>query len=299
MNGDELYFSAAGLGYRYGRGTRWETPALAGVSMQVKRGEMVGLIGPTGSGKSTLLQHLCGLVRPQTGTVVVNGLDLSEPDLDLRVVRRSVGMVFQQPEDQLFERYVGDDVAFGPRNAGLARAEVRERVTQAMNAVNLPFDAFKDRLTLTLSGGERRRAAIAGVLGMQPEALLLDEPTAGLDPAGREELLSLVEAWHAERNLTVVVSSHNMDDVARLASQVFVLDRGRIAFEGATRDVFRQAERLGALGLEPPAATRILRALEPAGLRIEEPALTVEEAADLIVAALSEVPSVQQEASRG
>jgi energy-coupling factor transporter ATPase len=270
------------LSYHYFRGTPLEVEALSGITLEIARGEVVGIIGATGSGKSTLLQHLCGLLRPQSGRVRVAGLELSDPSTDLRAVRRRVGMVFQSPEDQLFERYVGDDVAFGPKNLGLPRDQVRERVRRAMEAVGLGFDAFKDRLTVTLSGGEQRKAALAGILALEPDALLLDEPTAGLDPVSREELLALLRRWHVERGATLVVSSHNMDDIAYLAGRVYVLDLGRVALSGSTREVFSGNGRLQRLGLEPPGATAVAQALAAVGLPIDLSVLTLDEAADAI-----------------
>ena len=278
------FFQVEGLSHAYGRNTPLEQPSLAGITLHVERAEIVGLIGPTGSGKSTLLQHLCGLIRPQTGRVRIDGVDPADPAVDLRDIRRRVGMVFQSPEDQLFERYAGDDVAFGPRNQGLDRPAVRERVRDAMESVGLPFDAFKDRLTLTLSGGERRKAALAGVLAMAPEALLLDEPTAGLDPAGRRDLLDLLMRLRTERSMTMVVSSHNMDDLAELAGRIYVLRDGRTVLDGTTRDIFAQGEPLRALGLDVPAVTQIIDALWAAGIPVERGALTLEEATRAVAA---------------
>jgi energy-coupling factor transport system ATP-binding protein len=278
------FLSVEHLSYSYQHGTPLETPALHDVSLHVARGEIVGLIGATGSGKSTLLQHLCGLLHPQHGHIWVDGRDLADPQTDLRVIRQRVGLVFQSPEDQLFERYVGDDVAFGPRNLGLERPVVRERVRAALESVGLDFTAFKDRLTLTLSGGERRRVALAGVLALAPEALLLDEPTAGLDPAGRAELLDLLHRWRRDRQLTIVLSSHNMDDLAALADRIYVLDQGRNALDGPVRAVFAQGEWLRALGLDVPAMTGMLSALAAAGLPVPQDALSIDEAADAIAA---------------
>ena len=277
------FFQVQNLSHAYGRNTPFETRSLSAVSLQVEREEIVGLIGPTGSGKSTLLQHLCGLLRPQGGRVWVAGSDLADPEIDVRSIRQRVGMVFQLPEDQLFARYVGDDVAFGPRNQGLERSAIRERVRSALDAVGLPFAAFKDRLTLTLSGGERRKVAIAGVLAMSPDALLLDEPTAGLDPAGRRELLDLLKRCHAEQGMTMIVSSHNMDDLAELTSRIYVLHNGRIALEGTTRDIFAHAQPLRELGLEVPAVTQIIDTLCAAGIPLERGALTLEEAGEAIL----------------
>jgi energy-coupling factor transporter ATPase len=282
MTRNDAFFVACDLSHSYGRGTPLEVPSLNGVSLEVARGEIVGIIGPTGSGKSTLLQHLCGLMRPESGDVWVDGFDLANPDMDPMEIRRRVGMVFQLPEDQLFERYVGDDVAFGPRNQGLDRATIRERVRVALESVGLPFDEFKDRVTLALSGGERRKVALAGVLAMAPEALLLDEPTAGLDPRGRAELLALLKKWHEERDLTIVLSSHNMDDLANLAYRVYVISEGRNVLSGTTREVFAQTSALLELGLGIPSMTAIVSALAAEGLPVRKDVLTLEEAVETI-----------------
>jgi energy-coupling factor transporter ATPase len=282
MNQADTFFLVRNLTHAYGRGTPLEVPSLTDVSLEVKRGDIVGVIGPTGSGKSTLLQHLCGLIRPQTGQVQVNGVNLADPEIDLREIRHRVGMVFQLPEDQLFERYVGDDVAFGPRNQGLDRETIRERVRAALESVGLPFEDFKDRITVALSGGERRKVALAGVLAMTPEALLLDEPTAGLDPRGRRELLTLLKRWHTERDLTIIISSHNMDDLACLAHRVYVIDEGRNALDGTTREVFAQAFLLRELGLEIPSMTAITTALSDAGLPVKRDVLSLDEAVEAI-----------------
>ena len=267
------------LHHTYLRSTPMERVSLRGVDMVIESGEIVGLIGPTGSGKSTLLQHLNGLLRPQRGEVWVAGQSLTDPHTDLRRVRHWVGLLFQNPEDQLFERYAGDDVAFGPRNLGLGREEVRERVRWAMEAVGLDFMTFKDRLTVTLSHGERRRLGLAGVLALEPDVLALDEPTAGLDPQGREELLHYLMRWHAERGRTILLVSHTMEDLAQLADRIYILVAGRIVLEGTPRQVFSQAELLADLGLGVPAPTRVMRQLRARGLPVRADCLTVEEAA--------------------
>lgn len=270
------------LHHTYLHGTPMETVSLRGVDMVIERGEVVGLIGPTGSGKSTLLQHLNGLLRPQRGEVWVEGQPLGDPRTDLRRVRQRVGLLFQNPEDQLFERYAGDDVAFGPRNLGLDRDEVRRRVCWAMETVGLDFMAFKDRLTVTLSQGEQRRLALAGVLALKPDALALDEPTAGLDPRGREELLDYLMRWRAERDGTIVLASHTMEDLARLADRIYVLVEGRIVLEGTPRQFFTRVEELVGLGLGVPAATAVMWELRKRGLPVQTGRLTVEEAAEEI-----------------
>lgn len=279
---NDAFFLVRDLSHVYGQGSPLEVPSLNGVSLEVARREIVGIIGPTGSGKSTLLQHLCGLMRPTSGDVWVDGFDLTDPKTDPKVVRGRVGMVFQLPEDQLFERYVGDDIAFGPRNQGLDRATVRERVRVALESVGLPFEEFRDRITLTLSGGERRKVALAGVLAMAPKALLLDEPTAGLDPGGRAELLASLQKWHEERDLTIVLSSHNMDDLASLAHRVYVISEGRNVLDGTTREVFAQAPALMELGLGTPSMTAIVSALADEGLPVRRDVLTLEEAVETI-----------------
>ncbi len=274
------------LHHTYLRGTPHEAVALRGVDLTVERGETVGLIGPTGSGKSTLLQHLNGLLRPQLGEVWIDGHDTGNPRTDLRSIRRRVGLVFQNPEDQLFERYAGDDVAFGPLNLGLSRSEIRERVRWAMEAVGLDFEAFKDRLTMSLSEGERRRLALAGVLALRPEALVLDEPTAGLDPKGRKELLAWLIRWHKEQEGTIVLTSHNMEDLAQLADRVYVLIEGRMVLNGNPREVFSQSEVLARHGLATPLAVSVMHALQARGLAVRSDAITVAEAAAEIEALL-------------
>jgi energy-coupling factor transport system ATP-binding protein len=279
------------LEHIYLRGTPLEAVALRGVNLQVRQGETVGIIGHTGSGKSTLIQHFNGLLRPQRGTVRILGYDLADPRVDVRALRRRVGLVFQFPEAQLFERYVGDDVAFGPWQMGLRGEALRARVSEAMEAVGLPFRAFKDRPLYTLSGGERRRAALAGVLALRPEILVLDEPTAGLDPCGHQDLLErlmvLKQAWNA----TLVIVSHNMEDIAQLCDQVYVIADGRTALNGTPREVFGQRERLVALGLGVPQVTEALHALQRTGFDVRADRLTVVEAEEEIAGAWARVPA--------
>jgi energy-coupling factor transport system ATP-binding protein len=269
--------------YTYLRGTPLEATALRDVSVEVWPSETVALIGPTGSGKSTLLQHLNGLLRPQSGRVQVFDRALSDPRVDVRPIRQRVGLVFQQPELQLFERYAGDDAAFGPLAFGLSLDEARERVRNAMEAVGLPFAEYKDRLTLTLSGGERRRLALAGVLASEPQVLALDEPTAGLDPQGRTQLLAFLRRWREQGDRAIVLTSHNMDDVAMLADRVYVLVDGQVVRSGATRDIFGDAEFLLGHGLGLPSAAQAVRALVQRGCPIPANLLMLEEVADAIV----------------
>ncbi len=252
------------LGHIYLRGTPLARRALREVSLTVGEGEAHGLLGATGAGKSTLMQHLNGLLRPQEGRVRVGAFDLNADDVDLKAVRRWVGLAFQMPEVQIFEQYVGDEIAYGPRLAGLDRPALRERVRWAMSLVGLDFEAFKDRLTFTLSGGERRKVALASILALQPHVLLLDEPTAGLDPGSRREVLAHLRALMAE-GMTVVLSSHQMEDLAALTQRLTVLDQGTTVLSGSVHEVFAQGSRLRALGLETPVVTQLVEGLRERG----------------------------------
>ena len=262
----------------YLRGTPLEVTALRGVSLEIQRGESVGIIGRTGSGKSTVVQHLNGLIRPrEPGKVVVDGQDLSDPRVDVRRVRQKIGLVFQYPEQQLFERLVGDDIAFGPKKLGMERAERRERVKWAMEVVGLDFEAFKDRPTFSLSGGEMRKVALAGVLALQPEVLILDESTSGLDPRSRKEFLDRMLALHSDRELTLVFVSPSMEDMAELVDRIYVMDDGRVVMSGTTREVFSQPERLREHGLGVPQVTEVAHALIARGIGVERVPVTVDE----------------------
>jgi len=275
-----------GLVHVYLRGTPFEAVALRGVDLVVRRGECLGLVGPTGSGKSTLVQHFNGLLRPTEGRVVVDGVEVRPGSPAVRDVRRKVGLLFQYPEHQLFEATVFDDVAFGPRNLGLDPEEVAERVRESLQWVGLDPDRFGSRSPFSLSGGERRRVAIAGVLAMRPQVLILDEPTAGLDPAGRREILARIRELHRKARLTVVLISHSMDDVARLCQRVVVLHQGRVFLDAPVREAFAQADRLRGIGLDVPRATDVLLRLRAAGLPVRCDRLTAEEACEEIVRVL-------------
>ncbi len=271
------------LHHIYLRGTPLEAPALHGVNLEVYKGEAVGLIGRTGSGKSTLVQHLNGLMRPrELGRVRMDGHDLSDPSVDVRRIRQRVGLVFQHPEQQLFEQLVGDDIAFGLKKLGMAREERRERVRWAMEAVGLDFQAFKDRHTFSLSGGEMRKAALAGVLALRPEVLILDESTSGLDPRSRREVLERLLALRRDEGLTLVFVSPSMEDVAELVDRVYVLDEGRVVLSGAVREVFARPEALRRHGLAPPLVTEVAHELRRRGVAVEGVPLTVAEGVDAI-----------------
>lgn len=264
------------------RGTPLETAALRGAELDIAADDLAAIMGHTGSGKSTLVQHLNGLLRPHRGTVRVFGNDLSDRRLDARPLRRLVGLVFQQPEQQLFDPTVGDDIAFGPRQLKCAPDEVRRRVRTAMERVGLGFEAYKDRYTFGLSGGEMRRVALAGVLALEPRLLVLDEPTAGLDPRGRGQLLDSLRALHAEAGMAVVIVSHDMDVVAELARRVWVLADGRTVLRGTVREVFARVDELRELRLGIPQVSELADELRRAGRQVRADVLTVDELAEAL-----------------
>ena len=266
-------------------GTPFETRALDGVSLSIADGEFVGVIGHTGSGKSTLVQHLNALLKPTLGSVYVNGLNLNDKDTNLRDVRRAVGLVFQYPEYQLFEETVRKDIAFGPNNLGLDAADVEARVREAAQIVGLSEDLL-DRSPFDLSGGQKRRVAIAGVLAMRPNVLVLDEPAAGLDPRGRREMLALVRDYHARGGVTVIMVSHSMDDVARMCSRIIVMNHGKVAFDAPPAQVFAHGDELVAMGLGIPACAQLANRLREKGFEIPSGMFEMEELAGAIAACL-------------
>ena len=251
--------------HTYQPGSPFQATAIRNVNMEVGAGEFLALIGHTGSGKSTLAQHLNGLIRPTEGCVRIDGQDIHEKGYDKKEVRRKVGLVFQYPEHQLFEETVVKDVAFGPRNLGLSAGEADDRVREALAKVGLSYDDMAERSPFELSGGQMRRVAIAGVLAMRPECLVLDEPAAGLDPQSREEMLELISSLH-QSGSTVVMISHSMDDVARFATRAVVMEKGTVAMEGAPEEIFLHAGRLAGMGLDVPKVCQL-------GLRLREEGL--------------------------
>ena len=265
------------LNYVYMSGGPYETKALSDINLTIGDGEFIGLIGHTGSGKSTLVQHLNGLLMPSSGRILVDGLDLADKATDRRAVRRRVGLVFQYPENQLFEETVEKDIAFGPKNLGLDENEITRRVKDAMRRVALDYDELHERSVFELSGGQMRRVAIAGVLAMEPQVLVLDEPCAGLDPRGREEILSLIRNLHKEAGTTIVMVSHSMDDVASLAERVIVMNHGEVVMDGAPRDVFSCGEELRGMGLDVPQAVMLAQKLREKGYDIPEGLYRTEE----------------------
>lgn len=267
---------------RYSVGTPFAREALTDVSVSIEEGDFLGIIGHTGSGKSTFVQLLNGLLKPTEGTILLDGRDIWENPKDIRRVRFEVGMVFQYPEHQLFEETVYKDIAFGPKNMGLSEDEIAHRVHHAAKLVGLKSELL-DKSPFELSGGEKRRAAIAGVMAMQPRVLILDEPTAGLDPRGRDQLLAQIRAYKEEHNTTVLLVSHSMEDIARVAEHVLVLGDGRVVMQADTAGVFARADELEQIGLSVPAVTKVAAALRSAGVSLPGAIYTVEQAKEALL----------------
>jgi energy-coupling factor transport system ATP-binding protein len=272
------------LTHIYDEGMPFASKALDDISFEIKDNDFVGLIGHTGSGKSTLIQHLNGLLKPSSGEIIVNGFNITDKDLNLTEIRKRVGIVFQYPEYQLFEETVEKDIAFGPGNLGLDEAEISKRVKNSMEAVGLDYETYKDKSPFDLSGGQKRRVAIAGVIAMNPEVLILDEPTAGLDPGGRDEIFNLIKKLHRDNNITIILSSHSMDDMAKLAQTIIVMNHGKIEFMGTPREVFTShADKLREIGLDVPQVLELATKLRQKGFDIRPDILTVEEVKDEIL----------------
>lgn len=279
--------SVKNLIYGYSKGTPFEKGALKGVSVDFEKGEIVALIGHTGSGKSTLLQHLNGLLKPDSGEILFEGESIHSSKETLRKCRFNVGLCFQYPEQQLFDSTVYKDVAFGPRNMGLSSEETDKRVRDSVAYVGLS-EEYLEKSPFDLSGGEKRRVAIAGVLSMEPKVLILDEPTAGLDPVGKNNLLKLIKDYNKKTGNTVIFVSHNMDDVALVADKVVVMNDGEIAMQGTVEDVYSQGEKLAELGLDVPEITSVFIELKKAGFDLGKTEYTVEGAKESIIKFLSE-----------
>ena len=273
----------------YGQGTALEQYALKDVNLEIGDGQFIGLIGHTGSGKSTLIQHFNGLLKATSGDLLYNGESIYAPGYDMKQLRSRVGLVFQYPEHQLFEVDVFSDVCFGPRNQGLPEEEVKERAREALALVGMD-ESFYEQSPFELSGGQKRRVAIAGVLAMHPEVLILDEPTAGLDPRGRDEILGQIEKLHRERGMTIILVSHSMEDVARYADRLIVMNHGEKIFDDTPRNVFRHYRELEAIGLAAPQVTYIVQALRREGIPIDDSLITVEEARDAILQLVGRAP---------
>ena len=275
------------LSHTYMKGTPMEHVALKGANLYVEEGECIAIIGHTGSGKSTLIQHFNGLMRPESGKVIIDGDDLSKKKVDLKTLRQKVGLVFQNPEDQIFEKIIGDDIAYGPFKLGLPLKEVRERVKWAMDVVGLDFEEMTDRQTFALSGGQKRKVALAGILALKPKILVLDEPTAGLDPRSRKELLEKIKRLNKEEKLTVVFVSHNMEEVAMLADRVYVMAGGTDVLSGTPKEIFTDKEKLQRHQIGTPETVQILYRLTDLGYQVNTDAFSIIEAADEIMKVLN------------
>lgn len=247
------------LNYIYNENTPFEKKALDNINLEIDQGEFIGLIGHTGSGKSTLVQHLNGLVKPTSGRIIIDGVDITEKKSNLKEIRQKVGLVFQYPEHQLFEETIYKDIAFGPKNLGLSKEEVEERVKESMEQVGMDFETLKDRSPFELSGGQKRRVAIAGVIAMHPKILVLDEPTAGLDPRGRDEVLGEILKIYKKRNITVILVSHNMEDIAKLVNRILVMDKGKLAMDNTPLEIFKRSDELKKIGLGIPQITEFMK----------------------------------------
>ncbi|QXM07342.1 energy-coupling factor transporter ATPase [Crassaminicella indica] len=271
------------LTHVYNANSPFESTALNNINITIEKGEFIGLIGHTGSGKSTLTQHLNGLLKPTSGKIIINGFDITKKDVSLKEIRRKVGLVFQYPEHQLFEETVYKDVAFGPKNLGLNDSEIENRVKEAIELVGLSYNEIKERSPFELSGGQKRRVAIAGVIAMKPEILILDEPTAGLDPKARDEVLNQIKELHKKYKMTIILVSHSMEDIARLVDRIIVMHKGNIALTGKPSEVFKNVELLKSIGLLVPQITYLMKKLRAMGMSVREEVFTVEDAKNEIL----------------
>ena len=281
------------LTHTYSQGSAFQATAIMDVNLTIQDGEFIGVIGHTGSGKSTLVQHLNGLLTPTSGQVLIDGEDMNQKGVDRRRIRQKVGLVFQYPEYQLFEETIAKDIAFGPKNLGLSPEEVDRRVRRAMEWVHLDYDRYAQRSPLELSGGQMRRVAIAGVLAMESKVLILDEPTAGLDPRGRDRILDMVKQLHAQGGVTVIMVSHSMDDISRLATRLIVMNKGRLVADGTPRELFRQVGMMESVGLGVPQATKLCALLRKRGIDIPDDLYTIDQVREHLLRLWKEAPHAQ------
>lgn len=278
------------VSYVYGEHTSFRKEALKGINLTINEGDFVGIIGHTGSGKSTLVQHLNGLLHPTTGQVTIDGVDAALKTEEAKLMRHKVGMVFQYPEHQLFEETIAQDIAFGPKNLGLSADEVDARVREAMDFVGLDYETYANRSPFQLSGGQMRRVAIAGVVALNPSYLILDEPSAGLDPFGREEIFQKIIDLHAKKGITVVLVSHNMEDISRMANRLIVIDNGKIQLDGKPIDIFmNKRQELQSAGVDVPPVSKLVEYLRDRGLPVSQQVISVDDAVKAIEVALKEV----------
>lgn len=273
------------VSYIYGIGSGFEKQALKNVNLEIQDGEFIGLIGHTGSGKSTLTQHLNGLEKATSGTIYYNGQNIYDEKYNMKELRSKVGLVFQYPEHQLFEETVFKDVCFGPSNLGLSKEEIQKRAYEALESVGLDKTLY-EQSPFELSGGQKRRVAIAGVLAMKPEVLILDEPTAGLDPRGRDEILDQIANLHKTEKITIILVSHSMEDVAKYVQRIIVMNRGEVLFDDIPKEVFKNYKKLEEVGLAAPQSTYIMNRLKEKGIDVDTTATTVKEAVDSIIKAI-------------
>lgn len=271
------------LKHVYSPDTPFETTALHDISFEIKTGEFVALIGHTGSGKSTLIQHLNGLMKPTSGSIFIDGVDITQKDISLTEIRKRVGLVFQYPEYQLFDETIEKDISFGPKNMGLTDEEITKRVKEAMALVSMSYEEFKDKSPFEISGGQKRRVAIAGVLAMEPDVLILDEPAAGLDPMAKREILHNIKQIRKEKNNTIILVSHSMSDVSDIADRLLVMNQGRIEYFDTPAEVFKNEERLKQIGLDVPDSIKLKNALNTCGYEISDDVLSIEDIRDEIL----------------
>lgn len=267
----------------------FEKVALNNVNLEINEGEFVALIGHTGSGKSTLIQHMNGLLKPSSGRIIVDGEDITKNTIKLTDIRKKVGLVFQYPEYQLFEETIEKDIEYGPRNLGLNQEEITRRVKKSMKMVGLNYDEYKNKSPFDLSGGQKRRVAIAGVIAMEPKVLILDEPTAGLDPKGRDDILAQIKILHEEYKMTIILVSHSMEDVGKLAERIIVMNKGEVALEGEPAKVFKEVNKLEEIGLAVPQVTYLMRALKEKGFNVSDEIYTISQGKEELLKILKEI----------
>ena len=256
----------------------FEKKALDNVSLEILDGEFLALIGHTGSGKSTLIQHLNGLLEPSSGQIIVDGVNIASKEVKLSDIRKKIGLVFQYPEYQLFEETIEKDIAYGPTNLGLSEGEITNRVKKAMEMVGLDYDTYRNLSPFELSGGQKRRVAIAGVIAMEPKILILDEPTAGLDPKGRDDILDQIKILHDKYKMTIILVSHSMEDVGKLAERIVVMNKGKVALQGTPKEVFKEVDTLEDIGLAVPQVTYLMKKLKSRGFDVNDEIFTIDKA---------------------